>query len=137
MFWRQVRHGAEYLAFRLVVCVIQALSPRLCARLSRGMAAALCRWLPHRLTRHDVARANLHAAFPGRFTERQIDRLIYRMWVHLFRMVAEIIQLPRRLRLGRFLLRLGRSRRLRRRSGRSRCRRRRYRYRGRLRRCRG
>src|SRR4029077_8250551 len=48
---------------------------------------------------YDVACANIRLAFGDRFDDAQIDRIIYRMWVHLFRLCAEVILLPRKLRL--------------------------------------
>lgn len=99
MFWQRTRQRVEYLVFRTLVCLAQALSPRLCQRIAHASAFIVCRLLPRRLTRYDVARANLQAAFNGELSDRQIDDTIFRMWVHLFRMVAEIAQLSRRLRL--------------------------------------
>lgn len=89
----------EYIVFRTAVCVVQALSPRMCARLSRLAAHLVHYGLPRRWTRYDVARDNLLSAFGSRYDDRQIDQLILKMWIHLFRMVGEIIQLPRKLRL--------------------------------------
>ncbi|MBS0260428.1 MAG: lysophospholipid acyltransferase family protein [Planctomycetes bacterium] len=99
MRWIQLRHLAEYLAFRMIVCVVQALSPRLCARLAERFASFLHYRLPRKWTRYDVARDNIVAAFGDRYSPEQVDRIIYRMWVNLFRLVTEIIQLPRKLRL--------------------------------------
>lgn len=96
---KRLRHLAEYLAFRIVVCCVQALSPRMCARLAAALAAFVHYGLPRKLTRFGVARDNIRAAFGARYDDDQIERLIYRMWVSLFRMVTEIILLPRKLRL--------------------------------------
>jgi KDO2-lipid IV(A) lauroyltransferase len=52
--------------------------------------------LPQKLVRGDVARANLRFAFPER-TDAQIERILLGMWRHLFRMIFEIIQLPRKV----------------------------------------
>ena len=101
MKWKGIRHRAEYIAFRLVVCLLQILTPNQSARLARGLAVVLTDWLPRRLTRYDVARENLQAAFPGQLSEADVRRMIRAMWTHLFRMVAEIVQLPRRLQLNR------------------------------------
>ena len=99
MRWNRVRHLAEYLAFRVGVCFVQALSPRMCARMAEQFAAVIHYRLPRRLTRYAIARDNIVAAFGDKFTTEQVDRIIYQMWVHLFRLVAEIILLPRKLRL--------------------------------------
>lgn len=96
---QKLRHAIEYLAFRTLVCVLQSLSPRMSLRFARALAGFVFYVLPRRLTRYDVARANLRTAFGDRYTDRQLDDLIYRMWLHLFRMCVEIVQLPRRLRL--------------------------------------
>lgn len=94
-----VRHLAEYLAFRTVVCLVQALSPRWCAVVAERLAAILHYGIPRKWTRYAIARDNIRSAFGDRYTDEQIDCLIYRMWVHLFRLVAEMILLPRKLRL--------------------------------------
>lgn len=99
MNWLRIRHLVEYFVFRTLVCLVQACSPRLCLRASTALANFVHGVLPRRITRYEVAKANLQSAFPGRYTDAQIDRIIYRMWLHLFRMVAEMVQLPRRLRL--------------------------------------
>ena len=96
---RKLRHLFEYGVFRVIVSVLQALSLRQSVRLAEALAFVMVRVLPRKLTRYEVARANIHLAFGDRYTDRQIDALIYRMWVHLFRMVTEIVQLPRKLRL--------------------------------------
>lgn len=99
-FTRRLRRWGEFIVFRTLVCVVEALSPRMSARLSYTAAVIVHCWLPRRWTRYEVARENLRGAFGSRYDDRQIDELIFRMWVHLFRMVGEIIQLPRKLRLG-------------------------------------
>jgi Kdo2-lipid IVA lauroyltransferase/acyltransferase len=96
---QRLRHWCEYIVFRTLVCLVEALSPRMCARLSHFGAVVVHYWLPRRWTRYHIARDNLRGAFGGKYNDRQIDDLIFRMWVHLFRMVGEIVQLPRKLRL--------------------------------------
>ena len=93
---RPIRHRLEYFGFRLVVCVIAALPLRASVRLAEGLAFLFARVLPQRIVRGNVARDNLRLAFPQR-SEAEIDRLVDRMWRHLFRMVVEIIQLPRKV----------------------------------------
>jgi KDO2-lipid IV(A) lauroyltransferase len=93
------KHRVEYLLFRSLVCVMQMLSPRATRATARGLAFIVHRCLPRRWTRYGVARENLEHAFGGRLSEAQIDETIGRMWVHLFRVVAEITQLPRKLHL--------------------------------------
>jgi Kdo2-lipid IVA lauroyltransferase/acyltransferase len=96
---RRLRHVLEYVAFRLIVCLVAALPTRVSVRLANGFAWVVHRLLPGRLTRYHVARENLRIAFGTRFSDAEIDRLIGRMWQHLFRMVVEIVQLPRKMRL--------------------------------------
>lgn len=96
---RQWRYLAEYVAFRLVVCVIDALPTRTCVRLAEMLAFVITRVLPRKLSRYYVARDNIRLAYGDQLSDQQVDRMIQGMWVHLFRMVTEIVQLPRKLRL--------------------------------------
>ena len=91
------RHRLEYLAFRLVVCVVQALSPRACTLGARRLAWFMHRCLPRKWTRYAVARENLRTAFGSALSDQAVDETIYEMWLHLFRLVAEIIHIPRRV----------------------------------------
>ncbi len=93
------RHVAEYVAFRMVVCLVDMLPLRASVRLAEGLAFVVHRLLPRKLTRYDVARENIRTAMGARYSEAEIDGLIGRMWVHLFRMIAEIVQVRRKLRL--------------------------------------
>ena len=96
---QELRHLAEYVAFRIALAVLDALPPRAARSLAETAAFIVHRCLPRKFTRYHVARENIRTAFGDRLDERQIDRTIYRMWVHLFRMVAEIVQMPRKFRL--------------------------------------
>ena len=73
------------------------LSARMTAVWAELTAALIFHILPRKLTRYKVAWENLRIAFGDRYTQKQIDVIIYRMWVHLFRMIAEILQIPRKL----------------------------------------
>ncbi len=88
----------EYVAFRTVAAVAQALSPRGCRFVAEFLAGALM-LLPKKLTRYHVAAENLRIAFGPELSDRAIRQTIYRMWRHLFLLVAEMLQLPRRLTL--------------------------------------
>lgn len=81
-----------YAAVRLLVCVVQALSFEAACAWARGFA-----WLIHRIDkRHrQVARANLHHAFPGRYSEAQLAALIRAVYRHFCLMLVEILFLPR------------------------------------------
>ncbi len=100
MNWRGLRHRAEFFVFRGLVCLFEALSPRRSAQLANVLALVIHRVLPRKFTRYQVAHDNLRIAFGNRVSVQQIDAIIYRMWVHLFRMVTEMVQLRRKLRLG-------------------------------------
>ncbi len=97
----RLRHWIEYLVFRSLVCVLQALSMPQCVWLSERLATFVLRVLPARWTRLEIARENLRRAFGDRLSDEQIDQTIHRMWVHLFRIVAEMVHAPRKLRLNR------------------------------------
>ncbi|HVW02998.1 MAG TPA: lysophospholipid acyltransferase family protein [Planctomycetaceae bacterium] len=97
MSWRAWRYRAEYVAFRLLLCVWQCLSPRQCVRLAEGLAWFIHHCLPRRLTRYEVARGNLQQALGPKATEAEIDAAIHGMWVHLFRLLAEIAHVSRKL----------------------------------------
>ena len=99
MTWLSLRHCVEYLAFRLLLCVWQMLSPRGCARLARRLAWVICNLLPRKLTRYKIAQDNLRQAFGSEKTAAEIDQIIHDMWVHLFRLLSEIAHLQRKLHL--------------------------------------
>ena len=94
-----LRHRLEYFVFQTLVCIVDCLSPRATARMAEHLATIIHYVLPRKWTRYSVARDNLRAAFGDRFTEAEIEILVYRMWVHLFRTVAEVVQSVRKLHL--------------------------------------
>jgi len=96
---QQWRYRIEYVAFRLLLCVWQILPPRQCVQLAKALAFFIHRCLPRKLTRYAVARDNLRQALGPDASDEEIDRTIYGMWVHLFRMLSEIAYLQRKLRL--------------------------------------
>ena len=91
-----LRQRLEYAAFRAAAAVLAALPPRATAAACGGLARVMCA-LPKKWTRHGVARANLAVAFPE-LTDAQADDRVREMWAHLFRLVAETVQFPRKLR---------------------------------------
>jgi KDO2-lipid IV(A) lauroyltransferase len=93
---RPVRHRLEYFAFRLVVCAVAALPLRTSVKIAEGFAFLFAKVLPQKMVRGNVARENLRLAFPNR-TPYEIEDLVLGMWWHLFRMVVEIVQLPRKV----------------------------------------
>lgn len=94
-----VRRRLEFLVFQTLVCVVDCLSPRATARMAEQLAWLIHYVLPRRWTRYKVAHANLRLAFGDKYTDAEIEVIVYRMWVHLFRTVAEIVQSTRKLHL--------------------------------------
>ncbi len=96
---QRIRHLVEYFALRVLACVVQALSPRACARVAEILARVIHYGLPRRWSRYVIAHENIRLAFAGQYDDRQIDFIIFRMWVHLLRLLTEMLQSPRKLRL--------------------------------------
>lgn len=92
-------HRMEYFVFRLVVCIIDALPFRVATRLAEQFAWVIHRCLPKKLTRYYIAKENLQTAFGESLSDKKADAIILGMWVHLFRMITEIVLIPRKLRL--------------------------------------
>lgn len=99
MTLQDLQWKAEYFIFRAFACVVEILSPRQIDRLARGMAWVMVSVIPRKVSRYDLVRENLQHAFGNEKTESEINSLIYDMWIHLFRMVGEVIQFPRKVRL--------------------------------------
>lgn len=97
MLW--LRHRLEFLAFETVVCIIDCFPLRTIVWMAKWFAALIHFGLPARWTRYEVARENLRRAFGNELNEDEISRLVYEMWVHLFRTVIEVVQAPRKLHL--------------------------------------
>jgi KDO2-lipid IV(A) lauroyltransferase len=83
-----------YLLIRILVCIIQALSPGTARSVVAGLA-----WLAYRLDKRHrlVAADNLRQAFPGRYDEAELDQLVRAVYQHFCNLLAEIILLPRKL----------------------------------------
>ena len=90
-----LRHRAEYLAVRVLFCVLQTLRIETCAALARR-AARFCTDVLK--LRADVPAENLAIAYPH-WTEAERRACILRMWEHLFLFVAEVAQSPRKIRI--------------------------------------
>ena len=93
------RQLIEFFVFRTLVCIVQSMSPRVWSRVSALLAGIVHRVLPRSWTRYDIALANLRGAFGDRYSDGELDRLIHRMWLHLFRLLGEIAHFPRKVRL--------------------------------------
>lgn len=83
--------------------MIELLPRDICDAFARGLAWTLVSVIPRRWSRYHVAAENLKAAFGPDLTPQQIHRLIHGMWVHLFRMVSEIVLMPRKLQASRLV----------------------------------
>lgn len=85
-----------YLAVRLVVCFIQALS----YEQARAVAAGLA-WLAHKVDKRHrlVAHENLRNAFPGKYSYAELDGLVRRVYLHFCSLVVEMAHLPRMMHL--------------------------------------
>ena len=94
----RIRHLAEYLLLRVFVCVVESMPTRASVSCARGLGFVVHHILPRKLIRYQVARKNLQRAFGDELTDQRADEIIHGMWVHLFRLIVEIIQLPRKMR---------------------------------------
>ncbi len=83
-----------YLAVRITVCIVQALSFDAACGFARLLA-----WVAYHLDkRHrQVARENLERAFPGQYRASEIDQMVRDVYGHFCRVVVELAQLQRRL----------------------------------------
>ncbi len=85
---------AAYLLVRFAVCVLQSLP------LEAGRAfARFLAWLAYRIDRRhrEVALDNLRQAFPGQYTQVQLNDLVKAVCRHFGELLVEIVHLPRKL----------------------------------------
>ena len=94
---RRARHLLEYFAFRVFVCIVEALPARLTAYIGESMGTFCFRCLPRKWTRYQVAHENLRIALGDKYSDPELQQIILDMWKHLFRMIIEIILLRRKL----------------------------------------
>ena len=99
MQWLTVRRKLEYLAFRSLIAVAYVMPVWMQRAIGWLFAVLLCRVLPRKLTRYDVAFDNIRQAFGDRYSDEEIDGIIFRMWQHLIRLVVEVVQFPRHMKL--------------------------------------
>src|SRR4051812_21741533 len=85
-----------YAIVRLVVCVVQAMSFESALSFAEFLA-----WIAYRLNKRHrlVAEENLRKAFPGRYSDAQIDAMVRQTYRHWCRVLIEILFIPRRLHL--------------------------------------
>lgn len=83
-----------YLAVRITVCVLQAVSFDTACACAKFLAALAYRVdKRHRL----VATENLQLAFPGQYSHTEIDGMVRQVYGHFCRVVVELAHLQRRL----------------------------------------
>jgi len=82
-----------YFVVRLAICFVQAMRVETAARLARGVAWLFANVLRVRAA---VVDDNLAHAFPH-LSARSRRLLAHRMWVHLFLLVIEVAQTPRKV----------------------------------------
>src|SRR6516162_7751524 len=85
-----------YLSVRLIVCILQALSFETACRVAGFIA-----WVVYKVDkRHrQVAIENLQNAFPGQYTQAQIDRIVRGVAQHFSKTLIEMMHMPRRYHL--------------------------------------
>lgn len=90
-----IRNYLEYIALRLVVAVLQALSLRAAYRLAHGLA-----WLVYHVDRRHrlVALKNLQIAYPE-WSAAQRDKVVRQVYQHFCKMGMEMTHLPRLLQM--------------------------------------
>jgi KDO2-lipid IV(A) lauroyltransferase len=83
-----------YLLVRVLVCVLQSLSPSAAHKVATALA-----WLLFRIDRRhrQVADDNLRHAFPGRFTDAERDHLVHGVFRHFCQLLVDIVHTPRKL----------------------------------------
>ncbi|MBA4031831.1 MAG: lipid A biosynthesis acyltransferase [Planctomyces sp.] len=91
------RYRCEFLAFRCAVCVCEMLPVAWVDGIAHTLAWLLCDVLPAKWTRKDVAMENISRAFGRTHTAAQQHEILRGMWIHLFRMIPEMVQAPRKL----------------------------------------
>jgi len=85
-----------YLAVRITVCVVQALSFDAACAFARWLA-----WMAYRIDKRHrlVAQENLKLAFPGKYSADEIDQIARNVYEHFCRVAIELAHLQRRLHL--------------------------------------
>ena len=89
----KVKQWLVYFVMRCVICVVQTLPIETCQSIARLLAH-----IAHDLLkiRRKIVDENLSHAFPGR-TPQEYRRLALAMWEHVFLMICELAQMPRKV----------------------------------------
>ncbi len=90
---RRIGQYVVYLAVRISICLLQAIRIETAARVADVMARLFCDLLR---VRRAVVDENLRHAFP-KLSPEQRHTLARQMWRHLFLLVAEVAQAPRKV----------------------------------------
>lgn len=85
---------AVYLGLRLWVCVLQALPVDTAARLADVVAIVMF-WLNRR--HREVTIENLRHAFPGQYSDRELQELAYQVYHHFTLLTLEVFLMPRKI----------------------------------------
>jgi KDO2-lipid IV(A) lauroyltransferase len=90
----QIADYAVYLIVRIVVCLLQSLSYSAACAFASGLA-----WLAYRVDRRhrEVAFDNLRQAFPGRYSDAELDELVRSAYRHFCTLLIDIVHMPRKL----------------------------------------
>jgi Kdo2-lipid IVA lauroyltransferase/acyltransferase len=83
----------------MLACLLSVLTVQQTVRFAELIAATLTARPLRKAASYHVAAENLRASFGEDLTDQQIDRTIRGMWIHLVRVVVEIVQLPRKMTL--------------------------------------
>lgn len=88
-----------YIAIRCFVCVVQMLD----WNQARGFARFLA-WVIYKVDKRHrlVALDNLRQAYPGQYSEAELDQLVRSVYRHFLLMVVEIVLLPRKLHVNNY-----------------------------------
>ena len=83
-----------YFAVRVLVCVLQALSFSAACSFARFLG-----WVAYHVDKRHrlVARENLARAFPGKYRDDEIERIVRGVYRHFCTVLIEIVHIPRRL----------------------------------------
>lgn len=90
----QILDYLVYLIVRFFVCFLQTLSWQGANRVASALA-----WLVYQVdTRHrKVAMDNLGHAFPGQYSDVELDRMVRNVYRHFCTLLTEIVLIPRKL----------------------------------------
>lgn len=98
-FLLSARQALEYFIFLAIAGFVKRLPVRASVALASGIARVIVNWLPKKLSRYQIAAANLRLAFGEDLSDERVHQIILGMWTHLFRMICEMVQLPSQFRL--------------------------------------